>query len=97
MTGEFVAQQTSEIAISYSDYQKYGCPNCKTGKKKGFPLMSYKGCQVVCCSHCQVAYIVCNDGIEQSSIGVGAVYPEVVQHPLLGREKLEWAKMEIEK
>jgi hypothetical protein len=70
------------MAISFSDYEAYGCPVCKTGERQGRTLISGFGTTVFSCSNCGVAYLICADELEQAKIGVGDEYPIVQDHPL---------------
>lgn len=79
--GVFTGQPTSDKAISFSDYERYGCPVCLTGEKAGCVLVYGRGASIFSCGRCGVAYIVCKDGIDVSPFGVGGVYHRVSVHP----------------
>ena len=73
-------------AISYSDFEKYGCIKCgcdfchSTG-------ISGAGCAPVQCGECGEFFVILADGLNKSRIGFGGgdneetVYPELGEHP----------------
>jgi len=77
------------IAISWSDYEKYGCPNCgnincvQTGNFRGGSSQQAK------CKECNTNFIVLADGLMKSTLGFGMkdntfFYPEWRTHPRKG-------------
>lgn len=81
MTRKYVAQPTSNLAISHSDHENFGCPVCMSGNKRGYSTLSAGACTVFICSKCNVSYIICSDGIDRSNIGVNESHPEIFDHP----------------
>lgn len=93
------------LAVSYSEFEKYGCPNCGCDYAKvGF--MSGGGCTPVTCAECNLGYMVLADGIEQSSIGMGTTrkdekgetifeYPKRIPHPRISIPKHKFEAPDI--
>lgn len=61
----FGPQPISKHVCHQGDYEKYGCPVCKTGEKNGFPLISISRCVLFSCENCGVAYLVCPNNLER--------------------------------
>ncbi|MFA6376978.1 MAG: hypothetical protein WCX69_06285, partial [Candidatus Paceibacterota bacterium] len=63
------------VAISVSDYNQYGCPNC--GKKSVILKIGGMGTQWVDCTECGKRFSILNDGQKKARIGIGepTVYP----------------------
>lgn len=75
------------LAVSYSDYQTYGCPNC--GCDTSIRGSFYRTDSVpFTCENCHVEFMVLADGLEKSSIGTyasknskEAEFPIRIEHP----------------
>jgi len=72
---------TEIVAISVSDFNRYGCPNC--GGKSLMAKISGMGTQWFSCCDCKKGFCVLNDGQQKARIGVGdpAIYPLLQKHP----------------
>jgi hypothetical protein len=81
MKGRCVARSISNIAISYSDYEKFGCPVCMSGSKRGCSTLSAGVCSVFTCYECGVSYIVCSDVVDKSTTSVNGSYLKIFDHP----------------
>ena len=88
------------IAISWSDYEKYGCPHCGCDSARGGNL-SGRGTQEGICRECKEEFVVLSDGLRKSSIGFGTgkkdeegktifEYPELQEHPRKGIACHSW-------
>lgn len=88
------------IAVRYSEYEKYGCPNCGSdfSVQDSCCLSSQPG---VKCKHCGFHYYVVSDDAFQSDLSrVGVrkdeddkwVYekPIIIRHPRIGMNKWRW-------
>ena len=82
------------IAISWSDYRKFGCPNCGCDSARGGNV-SGGGTQEGTCRECKETFVILSDDIRKSSIGFGTdkkdengntvfEYPERQEHPRKG-------------
>lgn len=82
------------IAISWSDYRKFGCPNCGCDSASGGNV-SGGGTQTGTCRECKETFVILSDDIRKSSIGFGTdkkdengntifEYPERQEHPRKG-------------
>jgi hypothetical protein len=79
------------IAISNSDYQKYGCPKC--GCDSSILSRCYTGdTHPVTCRECKENFVILADGLKKSSLGFGynAGYPELQEHPRKGTPWHPW-------
>lgn len=90
------------IAISWSDFMKYGCPNCgcdaaSRGNSSG------GGTQTGTCRECKETFVVLADGVDKSAIGFGTDkkdennkmifdYPELQVHPRKGTPWHPWVQ-----
>lgn len=90
------------IAISFSDYKKYGCPNCGcdfvvAGNFSG------GGTTTGTCEECKLEFVLLSEGVETSKVGFGTgrkdengkeifEYPKRIEHPRIGipAHKYEW-------
>lgn len=75
------------IAISWSDYMKYGCPNCGCDSARGGHF-SGGGTQQGTCRECGESFVILSDGVKQSAIGFGTDEKDekgemVFEHPML--------------
>ena len=75
------------IAISWSDYMKYGCPNCGCDSARGGNFFG-GGTQEGTCRECGEAFVILADGVKQSSIGFGTDMRDregkmIFEHPML--------------
>lgn len=90
------------IAISFSDYQKYGCPHCGCDFAVGGNV-SGGGTTTGTCEECGTTFVLLADGLTKSRIGYGTgkkdangkdifEYPERQEHPRKGTpaHKYEW-------
>ncbi len=71
------------IAISQSDFDRYGCPHC--GNKNGYTLFSVPEAVVWICKRQECGETACilADSVERSPICFdGRLYPSVQKHPL---------------
>lgn len=79
------------IAISYSDYLKYGCPSCGCDSAAGGNFSGH-GTSDGTCRECGTNFVILADGQRKSSIGYGTgrkdsseetifEYPELQPHP----------------
>lgn len=82
----FGPQPISNVAISFSDYRRFGCPLCLTNEKKGSTLIQFKGTALFSCAHCRVAYTICAAGITETQ---DANHVPVILHPLRKEEEDE--------
>lgn len=88
------------IAISYTDFVKYGCPKCGCDSARGGNFMG-NGTQEGTCRECGEVFVVLADGKTKSSIGYRTNktdengkaifdFPELQQHPRKGIPWHEW-------
>lgn len=82
------------IAISWSDYMKYGCPSCGCNYAIGGNV-SGGGTSSGTCRECNTRFAILADDVRKSSIGFGTgqedengetifEYPELQKHPRKG-------------
>lgn len=97
-------QEEKQIAISWSDYNKYGCPNCgcasthNTGCQGGGTVPSQ-------CFECEHQFVILADGMEKSTIGFGEgkdqnqenifYYPLLTKHPREGTPKHVYVRPDL--
>lgn len=84
------------IAVSWSDYEKYGCVNC--GCDYCYTLgMQGGGCSPVKCGECEASFIILADGLNQSRFGFGTptIYPSLQEHPRYGILKHKYTRPDI--
>lgn len=68
----WVAQKSAPVAITENDYLEYGCPVCGTEQDTHWYVpMGDHGTSVIACSHCKIAFFVCGNEDERSSIWPG--------------------------
>ena len=90
------------IAISYSDYLKYGCPSCGCDSASGGNVSGY-GTSSGTCRECNTTFVILADGERMSSIGYGTgrknsngetifEYPELQPHPRKGTPWHKWVQ-----
>lgn len=90
------------LAISFSDYEKYGCPNCGCDYATGGRFVSY-GFTTGTCEECNLTFELMPDGHDISRVGFGTgrkdengkvimEYPRRIEHPRKGIPKhaYEW-------
>lgn len=82
------AQTIVQYAISYSDYQEYGCPYCLTGQKQGFIQIQTADASSIRCAYCGVVYTVCADSVTESPLMANGKKTPVVNHPLKGKDNV---------
>lgn len=87
------------IAISWSDYMKYGCPSCGCDSASGGNFSGH-GTSEGTCRECGTNFVLLADGQRKSGIGFGTgkkdengktifEYPELQVHP---RKGIPWHK-----
>lgn len=83
------------LAISSSDFNKFGCPNCGCDIAiRGY--VSGHGSALVICENCKLEYIILTDGLDISAIGTQngpkTEYPKRIEHPRkdIPKWKYEW-------
>lgn len=74
----FIGQPVVQIAISYSDYETFGCPICLTGEKSVEVIIRLCGESCVVCWNCRVGYTIVSDETEV----VKTLNTELIAHPL---------------
>lgn len=89
------------IAISFKDFEKYGCPYCGCDSAAG-GNMSGGGSSTGICRECRKEFVILADGVTKSRIGFAAgedgdgktifKYPELQEHPRKGIGKHEWVQ-----
>lgn len=74
----------SVIAVSFKDFEKYGCPYC--GYRSGSNSLSGRGAATFECGECRNTSIMLGEGVEMSPFGIGdpPVYPKLQKHPREG-------------
>lgn len=72
------------IAISRSDFNKYGCPNC--GCTFAHSTMSFRGSSLATCGECKTGFVVLMDGYSEVpfTIGEDKEQPTISKHPREG-------------
>lgn len=78
-------KDTSVIAVSASEHEKFGCPYC--GYRSGSTPIHGGGTYAWVCGECKKTSCVLADGVAKSRIGFGDVYPELQPHPRQGTPK----------
>lgn len=93
------------IAISWSDYKEYGCPNC--GCDTAIRDSSFIGNQPSgTCKSCGLHYQIMTDGLTKSSVGFGTgrkdengkeifEYPTLTEHPRKGTPSWHYERPDI--
>lgn len=90
------------IAISYSDYLKYGCPLCGCDSAVGGNFSGH-GTSDGTCRECGTNFVILADGQRKSGIGYGTgrkdsngetifEYPELQKHPRKGTPWHKWVQ-----
>lgn len=86
---ETVTEQVKVIAVSFSEFQEFGCPYC--GYRSGHAPISSCGAAVWKCgsNDCEKSCIILLRGTNQSTIGFKSkgeiVYPKLQEHPFKGK------------
>lgn len=81
-------EQPKVVAVSFVDFQQFGCPHC--GYRSGNAIVSCNGARVWHCGNeeCQNNSIILEMGLTKSTIGVGSngstIFPELQKHPRKG-------------
>ena len=94
------------IAINYSDYLKYGCPNCGCDSARGGRFFG-GGTSSAICRECETNFIILADNIKKSAFGFGTdkkdkdgktifEYPEAQIHPRKGTPWHPWIQPDPE-
>lgn len=86
------------IAVSWSDFDKYGCVNC--GCDYVYSNISGGGSSPVTCGECKQGFVILADGLNKSNIGFGSedgttFYPLLQEHPRKGITKHTYVKPDI--
>ena len=58
----FGPQPIADDSISFEEYEKSGCPVCKTGEKEGYVIVRTHKESLFVCAHCNIAYAVRTTG-----------------------------------
>ena len=85
------------LAISFSDYEKYGCPNCGCDFAVRGNFIS-GGCTTGTCEECKLTFELLADNLRESRVGFGTgrkdengddimEYPKRIEHPRKGIPK----------
>lgn len=85
------------IAISYRDYDRYGCPNCGCDFAVAGNFISC-GTSTATCEECHMEFLLLPDGVEVSNVGIGTnrtdkdgstlfEHPRRIEHPRKGIPK----------
>lgn len=88
------------IAVSWSDYEKYGCVHCGCEYVHGAGF-SGGGCTPVKCGKCEGYFIILANGLSISPVGFGKKdgtgydYPVRTEHPRTGTPKHEYVRPDI--
>lgn len=87
------------IAVSWSDFQKFGCVHCGCDYCYNGPV-SGGGSSPVTCGECENGFVILADGLSQSRIGFGildgsTLYPELQEHPRKGSLKHEYVRPDV--
>lgn len=73
---------TNVLAISVSDYRKWGCPTC--GFRSSYSAVSFGGAAVAYCTQCNHTFVLLAAGVSESPIKVDNQTPSISPHPRTG-------------
>lgn len=82
------------IAISFNEFEKYGCPKCNCESAYSGGISAY-GTSSANCRSCGEHFVLLAEGLEKSTIGYGenSIYPELQPHPKpSSNRKWKWIK-----
>lgn len=83
------------VAISWSDYQKYGCPRCGCASASS----NSSGCGAADgrCMECDSEFVILGDGIKECPIMFGneKYKPKLQKHPRVGKWPHEFVRPDI--
>lgn len=93
------------IGINYSDYEKYGCPNCGCDSAIAGHFISY-GEQTGTCQHCNLTFVLMPNGrkITNTKFGTGRKEKDgrdimeiirCAEHPRLGFSKWKYERPDV--
>lgn len=88
------------IAISSSDYEKFGCVNCGCDFAYNPASISGNGTFPAKCGECSTEFVILADGLEKSGLGFGNgsndyTYPILQEHPRHGILKHKFVRPDI--